>query len=69
MRLLEVGEGEATKAAVHGALGLLALTCLVYNAAAWCVRREAHLSRNVVLYGALVAVELAQLSHHCDRLK
>lgn len=65
MTLLRSGDHEPLKAGVHGALGALALLCLGYNTAAFAVRRERHLARNIVLYGLLVAVEVAHVQHHC----
>ena len=58
------GECERTKAAVHGALGLLAGVCLIYNAVAWYRRREWHLAVNAAVYGALTAYEVEQCRHH-----
>ena len=52
------------KCAVHAALGALALTCAVYNLAAYLTRREAHLARNVGIYGVIVGIELVQIQHH-----
>lgn len=60
----ESGKGEAVKAGVHGALGLIAGACLVYNVSAWLYRRKLHLARNVVIYGAIVGLELVQVRHH-----
>jgi hypothetical protein len=55
------------KASVHGALGLLAGVCAVYNALAWKKRRAGHLKRNVLFYGLVVAVEILHVAHHCQR--
>jgi len=52
---------------VHAALGLLALTCASYNLAAYQQRPAEHLARNVVIYGALVALEAVQTLHHWAR--
>lgn len=63
------GRSEVTKAAVHGALGLLAGTCFLYNVAAWAWRREHHLALNVGLYGLVALVEASQVEHHLANLK
>lgn len=64
MSLFHSGSCEPLKAATHGALGLLALVALGYNAIAFTLRREKHLAVNVVLYGALVGIEARKISHH-----
>lgn len=64
MKVLQSGNSEPLKAAVHGlALGTAAL-CGAYNLAAWLVRRQKHLAINVVLYGAVVAWEFTHVRHH-----
>ena len=50
--MLSRGEAERFKAGWHAALGVLALGCLVYNVAAWWVRRERRLARNAPGYAA-----------------
>lgn len=64
MSLLDGGEAEGLKRAVHGSLGALAVVCLAYNALAWAKRRDRHLAVNVALYAALVAVEVRKVQHH-----
>ena len=64
MRILHSGCCEPLKAGVHGALGALAAACLGYNAAAFLVRRESHLGRNVLFYSLVLAVEVAHVCHH-----
>ena len=67
MSVFRSGESETLKGSVHGALGLLALVCVGYNAIAWSLRREPHLAVNVGLYGLLVALEAKKVGHHCGR--
>ena len=62
--MLSRGEAERVKAGWHAALGVLALGCAAYNAAAWWVRRERHLARNAVGYAALVEFERRQVRRH-----
>jgi len=62
--MLSRGEAERFKAGWHAALGVLALGCLVYNGAAWWVRRERRLARNAVTYAALVEFERRQVRRH-----
>ena len=57
----------ATKGAVHGALGALAVLCCGYNVAAWWHRRERHLAVNAVVYGALIAFEVGQVIRHAKK--
>jgi hypothetical protein len=65
MKLLRPGCYERTKAAAHVGLGLFAAVCCGYNIAAFILRKEKHLARNAVVYGALVALEAMQVRHHC----
>ena len=62
--MVRVGENEALKASVHGAVGLLAAVCTVYNAAAFVTRRQVHLGFNVLLYGGLTYWEYRRLREH-----
>lgn len=64
-QLLDCGRAEPLKVGVHVALGVLAVTCAIYNAAAWGVRRERHLAWNTVLYSAVVGYELMNVARHC----
>lgn len=66
MSLFQSGSHEPLKLAVHGSLGALAGVCLAYNAVAFLLRRERHLAVNVVLYGALVAIESRKVRHHME---
>jgi hypothetical protein len=62
--ILQCGNCEPLKAAVHGAaLGLAAL-CAAYNLAAWLTRHQAHLAINTLLYGTMVAWEATHVRHH-----
>ena len=58
------GTGERVKYAAHGGLFALAAICAGYNAIAWCLRGDAHLVRNTAIYGAIAALELAQMERH-----
>ena len=62
--MLEVGQCEPLKAAVHGVLLATVAVCAVYNAAAWLKRRQPHLAINAVVYGAAVLWEHAHVMHH-----
>ncbi len=64
MKVLQSGNNEPLKTAVHGlALGTAAL-CGAYNLAAWLVRRQKHLAINAVMYGAVVIWEFTHVRHH-----
>jgi hypothetical protein len=67
MRLLYSGCFERTKAGVHVGLGAFAAVCFAYNVSAFILRKEKHLARNAVVYGALVALEAVQVRRHCAR--
>lgn len=64
---VQPGHHEAIKATMHGAMGVLAVLCATYNAAAWRMRREPHLLVNTLLYGSIVALEITQIRRHCTR--
>ena len=55
---------EIIKALVHAGLLGLAGVCLLYNSSAWQRRRERHLFVNSVIYGALVGLEVYQITRH-----
>jgi hypothetical protein len=62
--ILDSGNCEPFKAAVHAtALGLSALMGC-YNAAAWLRRRQNHLAVNAVLYLTAVIWEQRHVAHH-----
>ena len=62
--VLQSGNCERVKAAVHGVALVTAAVCGGYNIAAWLVRREKHLAFNALIYGAAVALEIAHVRHH-----
>lgn len=62
--MLDNGECEAAKAAVHGVLMATVAVCAAYNIAAWLRRRETHLAINSVLYSAAVWWERCHVIHH-----
>jgi hypothetical protein len=64
LTILNNGECEPLKAAVHGAaLGLCALMG-AYNAAAWLRRRQPHLGINAIIYLSAVVWEHRHVVHH-----
>ena len=65
MSLFDCGQQEPLKCSVHASLGALALVCTAYNAISYVRRGQAHLAINTLLYGALVALEVKQVKHHC----
>ena len=67
LSLLRPGRYEGVKALWHGGLLVLALGAAAYNVAAFTVRPKPHLARNILLYGAIVAVEVLQIRHHTGR--
>jgi hypothetical protein len=62
--MLDVGQCEPLKAAVHGVLLATVAVCAAYNAAAWVKRRQRHLAINAVVYGLAVCWERAHVMHH-----
>jgi hypothetical protein len=62
--MLDVGQCEPLKAAVHGVLLATVAVCAAYNAAAWLKRRQRHLAVNALVYGAAVLWERAHVLHH-----
>jgi hypothetical protein len=63
------GEREGVKGTVHGAACLIASTMALYNAVAWCLRRERHLGVNAVVYTLAVGWEVKQTCHHLTHLR
>jgi hypothetical protein len=63
------GEREGVKGSVHGVACLIASVMAVYNAVAWCLRREAHLGVNTVVYTLAVGWEVKQTMHHLNHLR
>ena len=66
MSILEHGNCEPFKAAIHGAALSLAVVMGLYNAAAWLHRRERHLWVNAVVYGLLTEYERRLVAHHIN---
>ena len=62
--VLCVGHYEPLKAAVHGLLLATAAVCVVYNGAAWLMRRERHLALNTLLYSLVVGWEHRHVQQH-----
>lgn len=62
--MLDVGQCEPLKAAVHGVLLATVTVCAAYNAAAWLKRRQPHLAINAVVYGIAIWWEHAHVQHH-----
>jgi len=62
--MLDNGECEPAKAAVHGVLMATVAVCAAYNTAAWLKRRETHLAINAILYSAAVWWERCHIVHH-----
>jgi len=62
--MLNSGECEPAKAAVHAVLMATAAVCAAYNAAAWIKRRQAHLAINAVIYSAAILWERCHIVHH-----
>ncbi len=62
--MLDSGQCEPLKAAVHGVVLAAVGVCAAYNVAAWIKRRQAHLAVNAVVYCAAVWWEHSQVQHH-----
>lgn len=62
--MLDSGQCEPLKAAVHGVVLVLAGVCALYNTAAWIKRRERHLAINAVIYTSTVWLERCHVKHH-----
>jgi hypothetical protein len=62
--MLDVGQCEPLKAAVHGVLLATVTVCAAYNAAAWLKRRQPHLAINTVIYGIAIWWEHTHVQHH-----
>lgn len=60
------GRCEPVKLAVHGSMLVGASICCLYNLASFWYRREGHNAVNGVVYGMLVALEIAHVSHHLE---
>ena len=62
--MLNSGECEPAKAAVHGLLMATVALCAAYNTAAWLKRRQTHLAINAVVYSAAIWWERCHIVHH-----
>ena len=62
--MLDSGQCEPLKAAVHGVVMVLAGVCALYNMAAWLKRRQRHLAINAVFYTSTVWFERCHVMHH-----
>jgi hypothetical protein len=62
--MLDSGQAEPLKAAVHGVVLAAVAVCAAYNVAAWIKRRQRHLAVNAVVYCAAVWWEHSQVLHH-----
>jgi hypothetical protein len=58
------GQAERFKGSVHAAAGTIVGAMAVYNAVAWCYRRERHLGWNAIIYTLGFAWEAYQTSRH-----
>ena len=61
------GQAERLKGSVHAAAGTIVGAMAVYNAVAWCYRRERHLGWNTIIYSLGFAWEVYQTSRHFIR--
>jgi hypothetical protein len=62
--MLDSGQCEPLKAAVHGVALAAVGVCAAYNIAAWIKRRQPHLAVNAVVYCFAVWWEHSQVLHH-----
>ncbi len=64
LAILESGEREMFKAAVHAVAMGLVLVMDSYNLAAWIKRHQRHLALNTIIYSVLAYYEYRQVVHH-----
>lgn len=62
--MLDNGECEPMKAAVHAVLMATVALCAAYNTAAWIKRRQTHLAINAIVYSAAIWWERCHVEHH-----
>ena len=62
--LTDQGKHEGFKASCHLVMMMLAGSFTLYNTVAYIRRRETHLAKNVIVYGALTALEILQATTH-----
>ncbi len=58
------GVAESVKGGVHVAMLVGAVCCASYNAAAFWYRRERHNAVNLLVYSALILIELQHVRRH-----
>jgi hypothetical protein len=63
-KLLDHDHANDFKTVIHLAVFGLSATCFFYNLMAWLQRREGHLLRNTVAYGAITVFEGEQIRGH-----
>src|SRR5437588_39120 len=68
IKILKCGNCEELKIGVHATVLTLAVVCGAYNTAAWLLRRDRHLTANIVLYAALSAWEILHVVYRCAAL-
>ncbi len=62
--MLDNGQCEPLKAAVHGVLFATVCLCAAYNTAAWLKRRQRHLAINAIIYIGAACWERSHIVHH-----
>lgn len=62
--VLQCGNYEGLKAAIHGVVLGTAAVCGAYNLAAWLARRQMHLAVNALVYSAVTLWEVGHIRHH-----
>jgi len=65
-KMLDNGECEPLKAAVHGAMFATVCLCAAYNTAAWLKRRQRHLAINAIIYISAAWWERGHILHHLE---
>jgi hypothetical protein len=65
-KMLDNGQCEPLKAAVHGVLFATVCLCAAYNTAAWLKRRQRHLAINAIVYISAAWWERCHIVHHLE---
>ena len=65
-KMLDNGECEPLKAAVHGVMFATVCLCAAYNTAAWLKRRQRHLAINAIIYISAALWERGHILHHLE---
>jgi hypothetical protein len=65
-KMLDNGECEPLKAAVHGVMFATVCLCAAYNTAAWLKRRQRHLAINAIIYISAAWWERGHILHHLE---